>query len=370
MLLECAEATTLPAGAALAVDREAFARLITERIAGHPNIELVRAEVKEIPVSPVVVASGPLTSESLSKSIAALSGEDHLFFFDAISPIVRADSINMNIAFRASRYDKGEQDEGDYINCPFTKEQYYEFVNALRTAERIELRSFEEAIQTGVKAGHFFEGCLPVEIIAARGGDSLAFGPMRPVGLRDPHTGKRPYAVVQLRQDNLAGSLYNIVGFQTNLKFPEQRRVLRMIPGLENAEFERYGQMHRNTFIVSPKLLRPTLQHTSRDDLFFAGQITGVEGYMGNIATGLLAGVNMARLLMGKPLYTLPCETMLGALCHYVTHADLKDFQPMKANFGILPEMQHDKKIGKREKGQMHAERAARALENYLQENP
>ena len=370
MLLECAEATAIPAGAALAVDREAFARLITERIAAHPNIELVREEMKEIPNTPVVIASGPLTSDSLSKSIAALSGDEHLFFFDAISPIVRADSINMDIAFRASRYDKGEQDEGDYINCPFTKEQYYEFVNALKTAERIELRSFEDAIQTGVKAGHFFEGCLPVEIIAARGEDSLAYGPMRPVGLRDPHTGKRPYAVVQLRQDNLAGSLYNIVGFQTNLKFPEQRRVLRTIPGLENAEFERYGQMHRNTFIASPKLLRPTLQHITRDDLFFAGQITGVEGYMGNIATGLLAGINVARLLQRKSMLTLPQETMLGALCHYVTHADMKDFQPMKANFGILPEMHHEKKIGKREKGQAYAERAAKTLEHYLQEHP
>ena len=369
MLLECAEATAIPAGAALAVDREAFARLITERIAAHPNIELVREEMKEIPNTPVVVASGPLTSDTLSKSIAALSGDEHLFFFDAISPIVRADSINMDIAFRASRYDKGEQDEGDYINCAFTKEQYYEFVNALKTAERIELRSFEDAIQTGVKAGHFFEGCLPVEIIAARGEDSLAYGPMRPVGLRDPHTGKRPYAVVQLRQDNLAGSLYNIVGFQTNLKFPEQRRVLRTIPGLENAEFERYGQMHRNTFIASPKLLRPTLQHLTRDDLFFAGQITGVEGYMGNIATGLLAGINIACLLQHKSMLTLPQETMLGALCHYVTHADMKDFQPMKANFGILPEMHHEKKIGKREKGQAYAERAAKALENYLQEH-
>lgn len=370
MLLECAEATAIPAGAALAVDREAFARLITERIAAHPNIELVREEMKEIPNTPVVIASGPLTSDSLSKSIAALSGDEHLFFFDAISPIVRVDSINMDIAFRASRYDKGEQDEGDYINCPFTKEQYYEFVNALKTAERIELRSFEDAIQTGVKAGHFFEGCLPVEIIAARGEDSLAYGPMRPVGLRDPHTGKRPYAVVQLRQDNLAGSLYNIVGFQTNLKFPEQRRVLRTIPGLENAEFERYGQMHRNTFIASPKLLRPSLQHITRDDLFFAGQITGVEGYMGNIATGLLAGINIARLLQRKSMLTLPQETMLGALCHYVTHADMKDFQPMKANFGILPEMHHEKKIGKREKGQAYAERAAKTLEHYLQEHP
>lgn len=368
LLLECAEATALPAGAALAVDRDAFARMVTERIQSEPNIEVIREEVKEIPDTPVIVASGPLTSDSLSNSIAKLSGEEHLFFFDAIAPIVHAESINMNIAFRASRYDKGEQDEGDYINCPFTKEQYYAFVDALKSAERIELRSFEEVIKSGVKAGHFFEGCLPVEIIAERGEDSLAFGPMRPVGLKDPHTGKRPYAVVQLRQDNLAGSLYNLVGFQTNLKFPEQRRVLRMIPGLENAEFERYGQMHRNTFIASPKLLRPTLQHITRDDLFFAGQITGVEGYMGNIATGLLAGVNAARLLTGETPLTLPLETMLGALCHYVTHADLKDFQPMKANFGILPPLEtgEGKRIGKRERGQLHAERAAQALQQYL----
>lgn len=369
LLVTCAEETSLPAGAALAVDREAFARRVTEKISAHPNIELIREEMKEIPSTPVIIASGPLTSESLSKSIAALSGDEHLFFFDAISPIVHAESINMDIAFRASRYGKSEQEEGDYINCPFTKDEYYEFLNALRTAERIELRSFEDAIKTGVKAGQFFEGCLPVEIIAERGDESLAFGPMRPVGLRDPRTGKRPHAVAQLRQDNLAGSLYNIVGFQTNLKFPEQRRVLRMIPGLEHAEFERYGQMHRNTFIASPKLLRPTLQHITRDNLFFAGQIIGVEGYMGNIASGLLAGINAARLLKNQNLLILPQETMLGALCHYITHADLKDFQPMKANFGILPELQLERKIGKREKGQAHADRAARALENYLQEN-
>lgn len=374
MLLECAEATALPAGAALAVDRDAFARMVTERIESHPNIEIIREEMKEIPASPVVLASGPLTSDSLSQSIAQLSGDDHLFFFDAISPIVRADSINMEIAFRASRYNKhsdpsAQEDEGDYINCAFSKEQYYEFVNALKTAERIELRSFEEAILSGVKAGQFFEGCLPVEIIAERGEDSLAYGPMRPVGLKDPQTGRRPYAVVQLRQDNLAGSLYNIVGFQTNLKFPEQRRILRMIPGLENAEFERYGQMHRNTFVASPKLLRPTLQHKTRDDLFFAGQITGVEGYMGNIATGLLAGINLARLMQNKNPLTLPNETMLGALCHYVTHADLKDFQPMKANFGILPPLElENKKMGKRERGAAYAERAARILETYLHE--
>ena len=389
MLLECAEEVSLPAGGALAVDRELFARLVTERIESHPNIEVIREEVKEIPSTPTIVASGPLTSPALSVSIAELSGEEHLFFFDAIAPVIHAESINIQVAFRASRYgvSKGPSsnvgldtpqlahfdrlsaprdystndaahDEGDYINCPFTKEEYYAFVDALLNAERIELRAFEDAIKSGVKAGHFFEGCLPVEIIAERGLDSLAFGPMRPVGLRDPRTGKRRYAVVQLRQDNLAGSLYNLVGFQTNLKFPEQKRVLRMIPGLENAEFLRYGQMHRNTFIASPKLLRPTLQHITRDDLFFAGQITGVEGYMGNIATGLLAGINATRLLNGEEPVTLPQTTMLGALCHYVTHADLKDFQPMKANFGILPSLEFNTKIGKRDRGKAYAERA------------
>ena len=366
MLLECAEQASLPAGGALAVDRALFARLVTERIESHPSIEIMREEVKEIPNTPTIVASGPLTSPALSDSIAKLSGEEHLFFFDAIAPVIHAETINMEIAFRASRYGTGEQDEGDYINCPFTKDEYYAFVDAFLKADRIELRAFEEAIKSGVKAGHFFEGCLPVEIIAERGIDSLAFGPMRPVGLRDPRTGKRPYAVVQLRQDNLAGSLYNLVGFQTNLKFPEQKRVLRLIPGLENAEFMRYGQMHRNTFIASPKLLRPTLQHITRDDLFFAGQITGVEGYMGNIATGLLAGVNAARLRSGEEPITLPQTSMLGALCYYVTHADLKDFQPMKANFGILPPLEFRSKIGKRDRGKAYAERALADLQLAL----
>ena len=358
MLLECAEAAALPAGGALAVDRELFARLVTERIENEPNIEIVREEVKEIPDGLCIIASGPLTSSALSSSIALLSSEEHLFFFDAIAPVIHADSINMEVAFRASRYGTGEQDEGDYINCPLTKEEYYSFVEALLNAERIELRSFEEAIKSGVKAGQFFEGCLPIEIIAERGLDSLAFGPMRPVGLRDPRTGRRPYAVVQLRQDNLAGSLYNLVGFQTNLKYPEQKRVLRLIPGLENADFLRYGQMHRNTFIASPKLLRPTLQHIQRDDLFFAGQITGVEGYMGNIATGLLAGTNAVRVYGNEEPIILPQTTMLGALCHYITHSDLKDFQPMKANFGILPPLENTARTGKRERGKMHAERA------------
>ena len=366
MLLECAEEAALPAGGALAVDRELFAQKVTRRIEAHPNIELVRQEVKELPAAPVIVASGPLTSPALTQSITALSGEEHLFFFDAIAPVIHAESIDMQVAFRASRYGAGDQDEGDYVNCPFTRDEYQAFVEALLRAERIELRSFEETIKSGVKAGHFFEGCLPVEIIAERGFDSLAFGPMRPVGLKDPRTGKRPYAVVQLRQDNLAGSLYNLVGFQTNLKFPEQKRVLRMIPGLEHAEFLRYGQMHRNTFIASPKLLRPTLQHIARDDLFFAGQITGVEGYMGNIATGLLAGVNAARMLNNEAPLTLPQTTMLGALCHYVTHADLKDFQPMKANFGILPSL--ESKTAKRERGAAYAERALADLKNLLEQ--
>ncbi|HKY54415.1 MAG TPA: methylenetetrahydrofolate--tRNA-(uracil(54)-C(5))-methyltransferase (FADH(2)-oxidizing) TrmFO, partial [Anaerolineales bacterium] len=364
--IECAESASLPAGGALAVDRERFARLVTERIEAHPNIEIVREEVTEIPGTPTIIASGPLTSPALSESIAKLSSEEHLFFFDAIAPIVHADSIDMEIAFCASRYDKGQQDDGDYINCPFTKVEYYTFVEALLGAQRIELRSFEDAIKSGVKAGHFFEGCLPVEIIAERRVDSLAFGPMRPVGLKDPRTGKRPYAVVQLRQDNLAGSLYNLVGFQTNLKFPEQKRVFRLIPGLENAEFVRYGQMHRNTFIAAPKLLRPTLQHSQRDDLFFAGQITGVEGYMGNIATGLVAGWNAARLYHNEEPLTLPRTTMLGALCHYVTHADLKDFQPMKANFGILPPLEFTSKVGKRERGAAYAERALADLQQML----
>jgi methylenetetrahydrofolate--tRNA-(uracil-5-)-methyltransferase len=366
MLLECAEESALPAGAALAVDRELFARKVTERIENHPRIKLIREEVKEIPSTPTIIASGPLTSPALSQKIAELSGEQQLFFFDAIAPVVAFDSINMQTAFRASRYEKGELEEGDYINCPFTKDEYDSFVEALEKAERIELRSFEDAIRSGVKAGHFFEGCLPVEIIAERGKDSLRFGPMRPIGLIDPRTNRRPYGVVQLRQDNLAGDLYNIVGFQTNLKFPEQKRVLRMIPGLEHAEFVRYGQMHRNTFIASPKLLRPTLQFNQRNDLFFAGQITGVEGYMGNIATGSLAGINAARLHRNQEPLTLPQTTMLGALCHYITHADLKDFQPMKANFGILPALENIGRLGKRERATAYAERSAIELNTYL----
>lgn len=360
LLIEVAEQVTVPAGGALAVDREGFAREVTARLELHPHIQIVRAEMPEIPEGLCVIASGPLTSSQLSRAIAELSGEQHLFFFDAISPIVDSASVDMKIAFRASRYGRGEDAEGDYINCPLNEGEYYAFVEALVSAQRIELREFEEELKEGVRTGlhKFFEGCLPVEVIAERGRDSLAFGPLRPIGLDDPRTGRRPYAVVQLRQDNLAGTLYNLVGFQTNLRFGEQKRVFRMIPGLEKARFERYGQMHRNTFIHSPRLLRPTLQWRDRQNLFFAGQITGVEGYAGNIATGLLAGVNAARLHAGQQPLELPSTSMLGALCRYITGADDADFQPMKANFGILPPLKTKKRLGRRERASAYAARA------------
>ena len=369
MLLACAEESAVPAGGALAVDREIFAKKVTERIEAHPRIEVIREEVTNIPKGTTIISSGPLTSDAFSRAIAELTGKEHLYFFDAIAPIIQRESINMEIAFRASRYERGEEAQGDYINCPFSKDEYESFIEALLDAERIKLHSFELEIESGVKAGahKYFEGCLPAEIIAERGAKSLAFGPLRPVGLIDPRTKRRPYAVLQLRQDNLAGDLYNLVGFQTNLKFPEQKRVFRMIPGLEKAEFARYGQMHRNTFISSPSLLRPTLQFRNRDNLLFAGQITGVEGYIGNVATGLLAGQNAARLLHGNPLMTLPETTMLGALCHYITNAAPKDFQPMKANFGIVPPLeQSGKKQNKRQRAAARAERALHDLENYL----
>ena len=339
--MEVAEKAAVPAGGALAVDREEFAEEVTQRIEGHPLIELRREEVTHIPDTPTIIATGPLTSNALAQEIVALSGEDYLYFYDAVSPIVEVDSIDMDIAFRASRYGRGEQEEGDYINCPFTKDEYLGFVEALTKAGQIELKQFEKEDE------HFFEMCLPVEEIARRGEQALAFGPMRPVGLIDPHTERRPYAALQLRQDNLAGTLYNMVGFQTNLKWGEQQRVFRMIPGLEKVEFVRYGMMHRNTYINSPMLLEPTMQWRTRPDLFLAGQITGVEGYVGSAATGLLAGINAARLIRGQPPLTLPQTTVLGALCHYVTHAEPKGFQPMKANFGLLPSL--EQKIRKKQ---------------------
>ena len=368
LLLSCAEKTAVPAGGALAVDRDAFAKKVTERIQNHPNIQLIREEIKSIPDKPAIIASGPLTSLALSQEIANLTGQDHLYFFDAIAPVVLADTIDQAIVYRASRYDRGEQESGDYLNCPLEHDIYEAFVDALLKAERIELKAFEKELEKGVKAGahHFFEGCLPIEILAGRGRDALAYGPMRPVGLVNPKTNRRPYAVVQLRQDNIAGTLYNLVGFQTNLKFSEQKRVFRMIPGLENAEFARFGQMHKNTFIFSPAHLQPTLQFRGREDLFFCGQITGVEGYVGNIATGLLAGWNAARVLNGKYPVTLPETTMLGALITYITNASAADFQPMKANYGILPALENAPR-GKRLRAQEYSRRALLDLDAFME---
>lgn len=368
LLLRCARDQAVPAGGALAVDRLSFARGVTEQIAHHPRVRVIREEVKVIAGEGVViVASGPLTSPSLSEALERLAGREHLYFFDALAPIIESGSIDPSRTFRASRYGRGVDEAGDYFNCPMTEPEYHAFVDALLTAERIPLRTFEEAVRDGVKAGmdRYFEGCLPVEVIAERGRMALAYGPMRPVGLRDPRTGRRPYAVAQLRQDNLAGTLYNLVGFQTNLTYPEQRRVFRMIPGLGDAEFARYGQMHRNTFMNSPVLLKPTLQFRGRESLFFAGQITGVEGYLGNIATGLLAGVNAARVVDGLRPLVLPVETLVGALCHYVTHAEPRTFQPMKANFGILPEFGDGVRRDRRQRARAHAERSAIALAGH-----
>jgi methylenetetrahydrofolate--tRNA-(uracil-5-)-methyltransferase len=365
LLLKLADECALPAGSALAVDREQFAQRVTAAIYSHPHIEVVRQEARTIPSGPAVIASGPLTSPALVAAMQALTGEQNLAFFDAIAPIVSAASINMQVAFRASRFEGDSP--GEYINCPLTRSQYETFVEELRSAERIRPHDFEQEIETGVRGGlhRYFEGCLPVEVIAQRGPLSLAFGPMRPVGLFDPHTNSHPAAVVQLRQDNLAGSLFNMVGFQTNLTYPEQRRVFRLIPGLEQAEFLRYGQMHRNTFLAAPLLLDATLQYRGRENLFFAGQITGVEGYVGNIATGLLAGWNAANLLNDLPLVELPLETMTGALLHYISHADLADFQPMKANFGLFPAGDFDAK-GKRGRAALRARSALDRLEEYL----
>jgi len=369
LLIECADQTALPAGGALAVDRDKFAGLVTEKIKSHPQIEVIREEMQSIPAGPTIIASGPLTSERLAGSIIDFSGHENLYFFDAIAPIVGIDSVNMEVAYRASRYGRGTQEQGDYINCPFDEFEYNSFVEELSSAEKIELKEFDQVLQrgSGVTAGahQYFEGCLPVEVLSNRDQKALAFGPLRPVGLIDPRTGKRPYAVVQLRQDNLAGTLYNLVGFQTNLKFSEQRRVFRMIPGLENAEFLRYGQMHRNTFLFSPDLIEATMQSKQKPDLFFAGQITGIEGYAGNIASGLVAGNNAANFIQGKGLVILPRETMTEALCHYVTHAAAQDFQPMKANFGIFPPLYSTKKRNKRQRAAAYSDRALDKLGEF-----
>ena len=360
LILDCAEKTAVPAGSSLAVDRDGFAEMVTTAVANHPRIQLIREEVTDIPNGPTIIATGPLTSSPLAQAVARLSGQEHLYFYDALSPIVAHESIDMDVAFRQSRYDTGEQDDGDYINCPLNKVEYQAFYEALLEGEQITLKEFER------EDPHFFEGCMPIEAMARRGEDALRYGPMRPVGLLDPRTGKRPYAIVQLRQDNLAGSLYNIVGFQTNLRWGEQRRVLRLIPGLEQAEFMRYGMMHRNTYINAPAMLQPTMQYRGRADLFFAGQIVGVEGYVGNAGTGLLAGINAARLLHGEHPVILPTNTMLGALCHYVTHAEAKNFQPMKANFGLFAPPQQQ--IGKQERYKWYSERALTSLRRFARD--
>jgi len=360
LLIDIAEKTKLPAGNALAVDREAFSIAIENAVLSHPNIQVIRDEVRCIPDDlPVIIASGPLTSESLCKDIVRLTGEENLYFYDAIAPVVYADSIDFKIAFRASRYDFDNSEEGDYINCPFSKEEYDRFVDLLTHAERIELKDFEKDILSGQQK--FFEGCLPIEILAARGKDALAFGPLRPTGLKDPHTGHRPRAVLQLRQDNLAGDLYNLVGFQTNLRYSEQERVFRNIPGLENAVFARFGQMHRNTFLSSPGLINEHLQLISDPRIFFAGQLAGVEGYMGNIGTGLAAGLNAAAFIHGDPLPLFPIETMLGSMIHYLANSEKKNFQPVKANFGILPPLENPPR-SKQERGRQYAIRSLDTL--------
>jgi methylenetetrahydrofolate--tRNA-(uracil-5-)-methyltransferase len=360
-VLDCADRTRVPAGGALAVDRERFAVEVTRRIENHPRIRLVREEAPKIPGTPCVIATGPLTSDALAEDIAALTGEEHLAFYDALAPIVAADSIDMSVAFRASRYGRGD---ADYVNCPMAEDEYARFVEALLGAERIPLRDFEQDEAGSGEPERFFEGCLAVEVMAARGRDTLAFGPLRPVGLTDPRTGERPYAVVQLRQDNLAGTLYNLVGFQTNLRYGEQARVFRLIPGLEHAEFVRFGHMHRNTFINSPLLLEPTMAFRERPGLFFAGQITGVEGYVGSVGSGWVAGVNAARYVLGEEPLALPRTTMLGALCHYVSRAEPGGFQPMKANFGLLPALDPPVRK-KRQRYQAYAERALSDLASW-----
>ncbi len=331
----------VPSGGALAVDRELFSKNVTELILNNPLITVIREEVKQIPQNvPVIIASGPLTSDELSNNIQKILGEDYLHFFDAIAPIVEKDSINFDKAFYMNRYNKGSK---DYINCPMNKEEYENFYNILINAPRIELKSFE-------KDAKFFESCLPVEVIASRGIDTLRFGPLKPVGLIDERTGKENYAVVQLRQDNMTASLYNIVGFQTNLKWGSQKELIHSIPGLENASIVRYGVMHRNTFINSPKLLKPSLQMRKNPDIFFAGQITGTEGYTESIASGLFAGINASKYILGEKLLELPTETVLGALTHYISFEGHTSFQPINSNWGILAPVELDKKIRKNKK--------------------
>ncbi|HDR6284756.1 FADH(2)-oxidizing methylenetetrahydrofolate--tRNA-(uracil(54)-C(5))-methyltransferase TrmFO [Bacillus cereus] len=354
VIIRAADECSVPAGGALAVDRHEFAAKVTEYVKNHPNVTVMNEEITDIPEGPTIIATGPLTSPDLSAKLKELTGEDYFYFYDAAAPIVEKDSIDMNKVYLKSRYDKGE---AAYLNCPMTEEEFDRFYEALIAAETVPLKEFEKEI--------FFEGCMPVEVMASRGRQTLVFGPMKPVGLEDPKTGKTPYAVVQLRQDDAAGTLYNIVGFQTHLKWGPQKEVLQLIPGLENAEIVRYGVMHRNTFINSPNLLRPTYQYKQRDDLFFAGQMTGVEGYVESAASGLLAGINAARLVQGEEPVVLPPVTAMGSMANYITATNAKNFQPMNANFGLFAPL--EKKIKKKaERNEAYAARALETIQNFV----
>ena len=357
LLMKCADATSVPAGGALAVDRDLFSKAVTENIRKNPLISVITEEVGNIDFEvPTVIATGPLTSHSLSSKLEEKFGES-LSFFDAAAPIVKSDSVNMEYAFTASRYGKGGED--DYINCPMNKDEYEHFYSELVTAERAELHDFD------VNNPKVYEGCMPVEVMAKRGEDTLRFGPMKPVGLTDPKTGHRPWAVLQLRKENKNGTMYNLVGFQTNLKFGEQKRVFGLIPALKDCEFCRYGVMHRNTFINSPKLLNNTWNLKDKSDLFFAGQLTGVEGYMESASSGLLAGINCARHILGKTLITLPETSMIGALSRYISDESVVKFQPMGANFGILPELENRPR-DKKQRAEAYSSRGLDELKNMI----
>lgn len=353
IIMEAADAHNVPAGGALAVDRETFSSAITEKLTNHPNVEVIREELTAIPEGLTVIATGPLTSDPLAQAIKRLTDDEGLYFYDAAAPIVEKSSLDMDKIYLKSRYDKGE---AAYLNCPMTEEEFYNFYHELINAEMAELHDFEDQ--------KFFEGCMPIEQMASRGEKTMLFGPLKPVGLEDPKTGKEPFAVVQLRQDNAAGNLYNLVGFQTHLKWGEQKRVFSMIPGLENAQFVRYGVMHRNTYLRSPEFLNATYQTKKRSDLLFAGQMTGVEGYVESAASGLYAGINAALIAQGKEPVIFPEETMMGAMAHYITHASPKHFQPINANFGIIPHL--EKRIReKRERNLALSQRALTVLEEF-----
>ena len=362
LILEAADATRVPAGSALAVDRAKFAEYVTKRVKNHPLIEVVEKEAEAIPEGVVVVATGPLSSAPMAQAIAQRTGKDGLYFYDAVAPIVEFSTINMDVAFFASRYDKGD---ADYINCPMTREQYDVFYKALISAKEAELHEFDRVGQNTPKV---FEGCMPVEVMARRGYDTLRYGPLKPVGLVDKRTGRESFAVVQLRKENKEGSMYNLVGFQTHLTFPEQKRVFSLIPGLENANFLRYGVMHRNTYLHSPGFLSNTYATLQRPTLFFAGQMTGVEGYIESAGSGLVAGINAARVARDMPSFPFPAHTMLGAMGNYVANGGVSDFAPMNANFGIVERLSQKVRGGKAARNEAISARALMALEAVLDE--